>query len=172
MPMVLFKRWLSFCARILSTKKLSIQVRWKSELILNSLSGCSPFLAGQANCVFPVLPSSHVHKLYACSNAPMFPHPTLPYPQAPHQHGLVPSSSLISTLQCIHTSTFHSPHLFMPTSSLNSMLLSSHAPMITCFQALMLPRSHAFMLLCPFLSPSFACFLVAFFRIVLPCGLY
>ena len=165
--MVLFKKWLSFCARTLSTKKLSIQVRCKSELIVKSLSGRSPFLAGQANCVFPELPSSHVYKLCACSNAPMFIYPTLPSPQA--------SSSTWS--RALKLPDQHAPmhsyiHVLFPPSIHAHKLTEQHAPIVSCSHDNMFPSSHAPMLLCPFHPPSFCCFLAAFFRIVLLCGLY
>lgn len=163
MPMVLFKKWLSFCARILSTKKLSIQVRCKSELIVNSLSGRSPFLAGQANCVFPVLPSSHVHKLYACSNAPMFLYPTLPCPQAssstcsralkiPDQHAPMHSYIHVPLPQSIHAHKLTEQHAPIVSCSHHDMFPSSHAPKVPC--------SHAPMPLPPFFLPLFLrCFL-------------
>ena len=126
--MVLFKKWRSFCARTLSTKKLSIQVRCKLQLILNSFCSVQvhsiPFLGCEVASVFPLLPCSRALKL---------------------------SDQDTSMLPCLALSL-----ISMPPRSHDSMLPSFLAPIHSCSHSLILPFSHA--LIIPFShSPIYSC---------------
>ena len=141
--MVLFKKWRSFCAHTLSTKKLSIQVRCKLQLILNSFCSVQfhsiPFLGCQVTSVFPLLPCSHAPKLSdQHTSMPCLALSLISMP--PRSHDSMLPCFLAAIHSCSHSLILPFSHALISHSPL---LPYTHAPILPFFHSTILSFSHS-----------------------------